>query len=122
LDQTAKPGSTGGADKSYDTDDFVAGCRERGGTPHVRQNAANRRSAIDGRTTRHPGCLISTIKRERIEEPFGWIKTVGGLRKTRHCRTRLVEWFFVLVASAYNLIHVPKISAAMGRVCQERRK
>jgi hypothetical protein len=57
------------------------------------QNNTNRRSAIDARTTRHPGYRVSTIKRKRIEEPFGWMKTVGGLRKTRHCGRRLVEWF-----------------------------
>jgi hypothetical protein len=66
------------------TDDFVAGCRERACTPHVSQNNTNRRSAIDGRTTRHPGYRISTIKRKRIEEPFGWMKTIGVMRKTRH--------------------------------------
>ena len=106
--------STVGADKNYDTADFVAGCRERGCTPHVSQNNTNRRSAIDGRTTRHPGYRISTIKRKRIEEPFGWIKTVGGLRKTRHCGRALVEWFFVLTAAAYNLVRIPKILAATG--------
>ena len=84
IEDNAKPGSTVGGDKNYDTADFVAGCRERGCTPHVSQNNANRRSAIDARTTRHPGYRISTIKRKRIEEPFGWMKTVGGLRKTRH--------------------------------------
>jgi hypothetical protein len=77
-------GSTVGDDKNFDTADFVANCRKLGCTPHVSQNASNRRSAIDGRTTRHPGYRISTIKRKRIEEPFGWMKTVGGLRKTRH--------------------------------------
>jgi len=59
----------------------VAGCRERGCTPHGSQNNTNCRSAIDGRTTRHPGYRLSTINRKRIEEPFGWMKTVGGLRK-----------------------------------------
>jgi DDE family transposase len=57
-------------------------------------------------------CRSSTIKRKRIEEPFGWMKTVGGLRKTRHCGRDLVEWFFVLTAAAYNLIRIPKILAA----------
>ena len=114
IEDNAKPGSTVGADKNYDTADFVAGCRERGCTPHVSQNDTNRRSAIDGRTTRHPGYRISTIKRKRIEEPFGWMKTVGGLRKTRHRGRELVEWFFVLAATAYNLIRVPKILAATG--------
>jgi transposase len=114
IKDNAKPGSTVGGDKNYDTADFVAGCRERGCTPHVSQNDTNRRSAIDGRTTRHPGYRISTIKRKQIEEPFGWIKTVGGLRKTRHCGRPLVEWFFVLTAAAYNLIRIPKILSATG--------
>jgi transposase len=112
IEDNAGPGSTVGADKNYDTADFVAGCRERSCTPHVSQNDTNRRSAIDARTTRHPGYRISTIKRKRIEEPFGWIKTVGGLRKTRHCGRELVEWFFVLTAAAYNLIRIPKLLSA----------
>jgi len=114
IEDNAGPGSTVGGDKNYDTADFVAGCRERGCTPHVAQNDTNRRSAIDARTTRHPGYRISTIKRKRIEEPFGWMKTVGGLRKTRHRGRDLVEWFFVLTAAAYNLIRIPKILAAAG--------
>jgi len=114
IDDNAGPGSTVGGDKNYDTADFVAGCRERGCTPHVSQNDTNRRSAIDARTTRHPGYCISTIKRKRIEEPFGWMKTVGGLRKTRHRGRGLVDWFFVLTATAYNLVRIPKILAATG--------
>jgi transposase len=114
IEDNARPGSTVGGDKNYDTADFVAGCRERGCTPHVSQNDTNRRSAIDARTTRHPGYRISTIKRKRIEEPFGWIKTVGGLRKTRHRGRGLVEWFFVLTATAYNLVRIPKILTATG--------
>jgi transposase len=121
IEDNARPGSTVGGDKNYDTADFVAGCRKRGCTPHVSQNNANRRSAIDARTTRHPGYRISTIKRKRIEEPFGWMKTVGGLRKTRHRGRGLVEWFFVLTAVAYNLIRIPKLLAATGRVCLECR-
>jgi len=114
IEDNAAPGSTVGGDKNYDTADFVAGCRERGCTPHVSQNDTNRRSAIDGRTTRHTGYRISTIKRKRIEQPFGWMKTVGGLRKTRHRGRGLVEWFFVLTATAYNLARIPKILAATG--------
>ena len=114
IEDNAGPGSTVGADKNYDTADFVAGCRERGCTPHVSQNNTSRRSAIDARTTRHPGYRISTIKRKRIEEPFGWMKTVGGLRKTRHRGRDLVEWMFVLTAAAYNLIRIPKIMTATG--------
>ena len=105
-------GSTLGADKNYDTAAFVAGCRAHGCVPHVAQNTSNRRSAIDGRTTRHPGYAVSMIKRKRVEEPFGWMKTVGGLRKTRHRGRALVEWFFVLTAAAYNLIRIPKLLAA----------
>lgn len=114
IEDNAKPGSTVGGDKNYDTAEFVAGCRERACTPHVSQNNTNRRSAIDGRTTRHPGYRISTIKRKRIEEPFGWMKTVGGLRKTRHRGRDLVEWLFVLTATAYNLIRIPKILRETG--------
>ena len=114
IDKNAGPGSTIGADKNYDTADFVAGCRKRGAVPHVAQNNTNRRSAIDARTTRHPGYAISMQKRKRIEEPFGWMKTVGGLRKTRHCGRQLVQWFFVLTATAYNLVRIPKILAATG--------
>jgi transposase len=114
IEDNARPGSTVGGDKNYDTADFVAGCRQRGCTPHVSQNNATRRSAIDARTTRHPGYRISTIKRKRIEEPFGWMKTIGGLRKTRHRGRGLVEWFFVLTAVAYNLIRVPKLLATTG--------
>ncbi len=112
IDDNARPGSTVGGDKNYDTAEFVAGCRNRSCTPHVSQNDTNRRSAIDARTTRHSGYRISTIQRKRIEEPFGWMKTVGGLRKTRHRGRGLVEWFFVLTATAYNLVRIPKLLAA----------
>jgi hypothetical protein len=114
IDDNARPGSPVGGDKNYDAADFVAGCRERGSTPRVAQNDTNRGSAIDARTTRHPGYAVSMIKRKRIEEPFGWMKTVGDLRKTRHCGRELVDWFFVLAAAAYNLVRIPKILAATG--------
>ena len=111
IDDNAHPGSTVGADKNYDTAEFVAGCRERRCVPHVAQNNTNRRSAIDGRTTRHRGYAVSQQKRKRIEEPLGWmVKTIGIMRKTRHRGRALVEWFFVLTATAYNLIRIPKIS------------
>jgi hypothetical protein len=74
-------------------------------------NDNGRRSAIDGRTIRHPGYAVSMIKRKRIEEPFGWIKTIGGLRKTRHRGRDLVEWFLVFTATAYNLVRIPKLLA-----------
>jgi hypothetical protein len=101
-----------GTDKAYDTADFVAGMRRLGVTPHVSQNDNGRRSAIDGRTTRHSGYAVSLRVRKRIEEVFGWIKTVGGLRKTRHRGTALVEWMFTLTAAAYNVVRIPKLLAA----------
>jgi transposase len=100
-----------GTDKAYDTADFVAEMRRLGVTPHVSQNDKGRRSAIDGRTTRHPGYAVSLRVRKRIEEVFGWIKTVGGLRKTRHRGTALVEWMFTLTAAAYNVVRIPKLLA-----------
>ena len=114
IKHNAGRGTTIGADKNYDTTDFVAGCRKQGCVPHVAQNNRRRRSAIDARTTRHAGYKISQIKRKRIEEPFGWMKTVGVMRKTRHRGRELVEWFFVLAAAAYNLIRIPKVLAAAG--------
>jgi Transposase DDE domain len=114
IEDNAKPGSTLGGDKNYDTADFVAGCRERGCTPHVSQNDNNRRTAIDALTTRHPGYRVSTIKRKRIEECFGWMKTIGGLRKNRHRGRGLVDWVFVLTASAYNLVRIQKLLATTG--------
>ena len=109
-----EPGSTVGGDKNYDTADFVAGCRERGCTPHVSQNDTNRRSAIDARTTRHPGYRISTIKRKRIEEPLRLDQDGRRPAQDPPSRPGLVEWFFVLTAAAYNLIRIPKILAATG--------
>jgi transposase len=98
-----------GADKGYDTADFVAEMRRQGVTPHVTQNNKRRRSAIDGRTTRHPGYETSQRVRKRIEEVFGWMKTVGGQRKTRYRGTAKVGWMFTLSAAAYNLIRMPKL-------------
>jgi transposase len=110
----AKHRRTVGGDKYYDQAAFIAGCRARGVTAHVAQNTSNRRSAIDARTTRHPGYAISQFKRKRIEECFGWMKTIGGLRKTRHRGRALVEWFFTFTAAAYNLIRIPKLLTATG--------
>jgi transposase len=98
-----------GADKAYDTADFVAEMRRFGVTPHVAQNDNGRRSAIDGRTTRHDGYKASLRHRKRIEEVFGWIKTAGGQRKTRYRGTARVGWMFTLTAAAYNLIRMPKL-------------
>lgn len=101
--------ATVGADKAYDTAAFVANMREQGVVPHVAQNISGRRSAIDGRTTRHPSYAASQRARKRIEEAFGWIKTVGGLRKTRHRGRDKVRWAFTLTAAAYNLVRLPKL-------------
>jgi transposase len=98
--------ATVGGDRGFDTRDFVSGCRQLGVTPHVAQNTSNRRSGIDGRTTRHAGYVESQRKRKRIEEVFGWMKTVGLLRKTRHRGRRRVGWVFVFTAAAYNLVRL----------------
>ena len=104
-----------GADKGYDTKDFVQELRGMKVTPHVTQNDKRPGgSAIDGRTTRHDGYKVSQLKRKRIEEVFGWMKTVGGLRKTRHRGTARVGWMFTLTAAAYNLVRIPKLLAGAG--------
>ncbi len=103
-----------GTDKSYDTQDFVAEMRRLGVTPHVTQNNKKRRSAIDGRTTRHAGYTASLRIRKRIEEVFGWMKTVGVLRKTRHRGTERVGWMFTFVVAAYNLVRLPKLLAGVA--------
>ena len=95
-----------GGDKNYDTRDFVDAARSLNVTPHVAQNTANRKSAIDRRTTHHPGYAISQLKRKRVEEIFGWLKTVAGLRKTRHRGTQRVGWMFTFSLAAYNLVRM----------------
>jgi len=100
---------TVGADKAYDTADFVAQMRDLGAAPHVAQNTSNRHSAIDGRTTRHPGYQVSLRIRKRIEEIFGWTKGAAGFRKTRHRGLARVGWMFTLNAVAYNLVRLPKL-------------
>ena len=101
-----------GADKGYDVADFVARVRALSGVPHVAQNTTNRRSAIDGRTTRHPNYAVSQRVCKRIEECFGWMKTCGGMRKTRHKGHKRVARTFTLTAAACNLIRLPKPLAA----------
>ena len=91
--------------------EFVADLREYNVTPHVAQNTTNRRSAIDGRTSRHPGYAVSGRMRKRIEEVFGWTKGAAGLRKTHHRGLARVGWMFTLTATAYNLIRLPKLVA-----------
>ncbi len=100
-----------GGDKGFDTGDFVAELREINVTPHVAQNTNGRRSAIDGRTTRHPGYAVSMRIRKRIEEAFGWAKTVAGLRKARHRGLPKIDWQFTFAMAAYNLVRLPKLLA-----------
>jgi transposase len=110
--QAGRQRATLGADKGYDTRDFVAAVRALNVTPHVAQTTG-RRSAIDRRTTRHPGYAVSQRVRKRIEEGFGWIKTTGGFRKTRHRGTARVGWLFTLTAAACNLVRLPKLIQAI---------
>jgi transposase len=100
-----------GADKGYDTAACVRSLRARGVTPHVAQNTSGRRSAIDGRTTSWPGYAASQKVRKRIEEIFGWMKTVGGLRKTRFRGLERVDFAGYLVATAYNLVRLARLAA-----------
>jgi transposase len=103
---------TVGADKGYDTSGFVAECRQLNVTPHVSQNTKRPGgSAIDGRTTRHAGYKISQQKRKRIEECFGWLKTIALLRKLRHRGIFKVGWIFTFAAAAYNLVRMRKLLA-----------
>ena len=98
-----------GGDKDYDTRDCVADLRRRGVTPHVAQNNKGRSSAIDGRTTRHPGYAVSQRIRKRVEEIFGWMKTVGGFRRTRYRGLDRTGLAWHLVATAYNLVRMSKL-------------
>jgi transposase len=103
-----------GADKGYDTPDFIAGVRALGYTPHVSPNRHRfrRRSTVDGRTTRHPGYAISQRKRKLVEEGFGWQKVVGLLRKLHHRGREKVAWIFAFTSAAYNLVRLRTLLAA----------
>jgi transposase len=101
-----------GADRGYDAADFVEELRTLNVRPHVAQNTSGRRSAIDKRTTRHLGYGKSQRVRKRIEEAFGWIKTVAGLRKTKLRGLVKVDWAFTFAAAAYNLVRLPKLVGA----------
>lgn len=100
---------TVGADKNFDVRSFVAGVRELAITPHVAQKT--RGSAVDGRTTRHAGYAISQQRRKLVEQVFGWMKTVGGLRKLRHRGLALVDWTVTFTAAAYNLVRLRTLLA-----------
>ena len=101
-----------GADKGYDTSGFIEQCRIRNVTPHVTQSCNRRRSAIDERTVRHPGYAISQRVRKRVEEIFGWMKTVGNFRRTRFKGLARTEFASYFVGAAYNLIRMAKLLPA----------
>jgi transposase len=109
LEMLGNRKGTLGADRGYDSDGFVGALRLRGVTPHVAQQTKARASAIDRRTTRHPGYAESQRKRKRVEEIFGWLKTVGSLRKVRHRGLDRVGWVFTFALAAYNLMRIRKL-------------
>jgi len=108
--RSSKP-MTLAADKAYDTQDFVGALRELKITPHVAQNDRHRRSAIDGRTTRHDSYQISQAKRYWVEKPFGWMKSVGLLRKVKLRGREKLWWLFTFTAAAFNIWRIPKLQA-----------
>jgi transposase len=101
-----------GADRGYDTADFIRQLRDTKITPHAAQNDSHRRSALDARTTRHAGYAISQRKRKRVEEVFGWMKTVALQRKTRFIGPERTGWMFTLAAATYNLVRMRNLQAA----------
>ncbi len=103
-----------GADKGYDTPDFIAGVRVLGFTPHVSPNCHRyrRRSTVDGRTTRHAGYAVRQRKRKLVEEAFGWQKGIGLLRKLHHREREKVSWIFAFTSAAYNLVRLRRLLAA----------
>jgi transposase len=103
---------TVGADKAYDTKDFVKALRDMKIVPHVAQNTIHRKSAIDARTTRHASYQISQAKRYWVEKPFGWMKSVGLLRKVKLRGRDKLWWLFTFTAAAFNLWRIPKLRAA----------
>jgi transposase len=109
------PGSgraTLGADKAFDTRPFVQGLRDLGVTPHVAQKVSH--GAIDSRTVRHAGYRVSQRKRKRVEEIFGWLKTVGLMRKTRHRGTARVAWMFTFALATYNMVRMRNLQQVMA--------
>ena len=111
-ERPGRPRVTVGGDKNYDTQVFVQDLRALQVTPHVAQHTTNRASAIDGRTTRHPGYTVSQQKRKRVEEIFGWLKTVGLLRKVKLRGVRRVGWLFTFAAAVYNLVRMRSLVEA----------
>ena len=112
LERSVSGCGTLGADRGYDTRDFVAALRARGVTPHVVQHDRRRRSAVDGRTTRHAGYWQSQKRRKIVEQVFGWIKTVGGGRKLRFVGRERNRGWLELTAAAYNLVRMARLETA----------
>jgi transposase len=110
-DVPRKGSATVGGDRAYDQHSFVQGMRAQGVTPHVAQNNTARRSAIDGRTTRHPGYAISQALRKQVEHPFGWIKAAAGLWQVKHRGRAKVDWVVTFGMAAYNLIRMKNLLA-----------
>lgn len=109
VDDAGVEHGTLAADKGYDTRDFVADCRQRGITPHVAMHTTRRRSAIDGRTTRWPGYRVSQIKRRRVEQPLGWVKTVAGLKRTRYRGIPNTQLYAHIAGATYNLLRLARL-------------
>ena len=103
-----------GVDKGYDSAEFVTGCRQLGVTPHVAQNQAGRRSAIDGRTTRHPGYAISQRARKRVEEIFGWHQKRRQSEENSSPRNRKGGLIFTFTSAGYNLVRIRNLTAAVS--------
>ncbi|MGQ0669268.1 MAG: IS5 family transposase, partial [Actinomycetota bacterium] len=101
--------ATLGADKGYDTREFIRQCREQDVTPHIAQNVSRRKSAIDGRVTRHDGYAVSQRKRKLVEEGFGWMKTVGAARKLRYVGVLKNQFWMTMEATAYNLVRMANL-------------
>jgi hypothetical protein len=112
LSSDRPTGITLGVDKGHDTSDLVNELRAMNVRPHVAQNNSRRRSGIDRRTTHHPGYTVSQRIRKRIEEAFGWMKTIAGQRKTKFRGIERVGWSFAFAAAAYNRLRLPKLIRA----------
>jgi IS5 family transposase len=104
--------ATVGADKGYHRQDFVRGCRERGVSPHVACKEKVKVSGLDGRTTMKSGYRVSQRLRKRVEEIFGWMKTVGGLRRSRYLGLERTQAWGHFVAGAYNLLRLARLTAS----------
>jgi len=111
---------TVGADKAYDTEDFVSTVRELNVTPHVTKNDNRRSSNLDRRTTREPGYAISLSRRWLVEKGFGWLKQTGPLRQVKLRGLEKVDWLFVFSCAAHNLIRLPKLMSPLSERLEQQ--